>query len=332
MVPMRRVQSAMEYLVTYGWAILIILVAASFLYFYVLQPTLIAPGQCSFTVQIACKDLALSSNTAAGTANIIVLLGNAEDYPIANPMLFVSINGTNTSKVACSPGFVTPGGDMLCQIQLAKKLSINSLLAGKLYLNATNCGFAANYTAILACTSGVKQTYVGVFTAHAQFTTANTPVTILLSSSNGASAATVNTPVTIYATVKLLSNPIDGAVVNFTESSSIPTLRPQYATSSSTGVAITTIRSPSILSVTVTANSFGASNSISMTFVSTTTTTIAQSTTLATTTYLSVSSTSISSSAAGISTYMSGAKCKDVIFSATTAAVITRSSASSCQL
>ena len=289
---MPRSQSAMEYMVTYGWAILIIVLAVSLLYFFVLQPNIISPNACSFTVQLTCTDVVLGASSAGIPGNLILTITNSQQYPIQNPALFANVNGTNTTKAQCLPSAVPSGGVMLCILPVKNKVNLNALLSGKLYLNASYCGFGANITAINACTSNVPQTYVGVFTAHAQTSISNTPVTVSLTGSNSAYA---NSVVALSATVKLLGSTIPGVVVNFTENSGIPSLRPQYATTSYSGVAQSYLKSPSALSVTVTATAFGVSNSISVTFLSSPTTTVL--TTVPSTYYVPITLTNSQSSA-----------------------------------
>ena len=241
---MRKAQSAVEYLITYGWAILIIVLAVSLLYFYVLLPTLSTPNSCAFAMPISCQDIVLSTNTITNTANIIVLVTNSQQYPIQSPSLFASVNGINTSRAACSPGFVTAGGVMVCQLSFPSQAGINGFVSGKLYLNASNCGFAANYSSVLSCTSYVKQTYVGTFTAHAQSTPANTAVTISLTSSNNGGSVYTNLVVTLSATVKVSGSGIGGVVVNFTQSSNTPSLTPRYPTTGIGGVAQSSLKEP----------------------------------------------------------------------------------------
>ncbi|MCL5442685.1 MAG: hypothetical protein M1603_03325, partial [Candidatus Marsarchaeota archaeon] len=43
-------QSAMEYMITYSWAILIIAVAVALLYLYLVAPRVIVSSQCSFKI------------------------------------------------------------------------------------------------------------------------------------------------------------------------------------------------------------------------------------------------------------------------------------------
>jgi len=50
-------QSAMEYMTTYGWAILIIAVIASILYLYTSAPTQLVSNTCNFVNGAYCNDM-----------------------------------------------------------------------------------------------------------------------------------------------------------------------------------------------------------------------------------------------------------------------------------
>lgn len=60
--PMRG-QSSMEYVTTYGWVILIILIAVGALsYFGVFRPTQVVQDQCTFGEQLICTDYLISGS------------------------------------------------------------------------------------------------------------------------------------------------------------------------------------------------------------------------------------------------------------------------------
>ncbi|QLJ52274.1 MAG: hypothetical protein Sv326_0099 [Candidatus Fermentimicrarchaeum limneticum] len=66
---MRKGQTAMEYLMTYGWAILIIMVVLAVLFYLgVLNPPI--PAQCTFPAGITCVTNKLSAGTAKLTLEI----------------------------------------------------------------------------------------------------------------------------------------------------------------------------------------------------------------------------------------------------------------------
>lgn len=72
----RRGQAALEYLVTYGWAILAILVVVGALsYFGLLSPTRYLPAKCDFGAQMECVDFQLwAPDPSASWQNGIVRL------------------------------------------------------------------------------------------------------------------------------------------------------------------------------------------------------------------------------------------------------------------
>ncbi len=67
---MRKGQAAMEFLMTYGWAILVVLAAiAALAYFGVLSPARFLPERCDFPAGLTCVDKAVIS----GSANTITM-------------------------------------------------------------------------------------------------------------------------------------------------------------------------------------------------------------------------------------------------------------------
>lgn len=76
----KRAQAAMEFLMTYGWAILIILVAiAALAYFGVLNPTRYVADICTLPVPMACRDFSVSETNGL---QIVFVNGDAEEIDI----------------------------------------------------------------------------------------------------------------------------------------------------------------------------------------------------------------------------------------------------------
>ncbi len=70
---MKKAQAAMEFLMTYGWAILVVLVAiAALAYFGVLRPGQYLPSSCMIGSGFSCDDFKVASN---GTATVVVRNG-----------------------------------------------------------------------------------------------------------------------------------------------------------------------------------------------------------------------------------------------------------------
>jgi len=94
----KRSQAALEFLATYGWAFLIILIMiAGLAYFGVLDPTRFLPDKCLFGNGIgACRDYAVLSN-----GNMIFTIFNNLGSPVTLMTNgTISVNGITTACVA----------------------------------------------------------------------------------------------------------------------------------------------------------------------------------------------------------------------------------------
>lgn len=102
---MARGQVAMEYLVTYGWAILGLVVAIGALaYFGVLDPSMFIPERCSVPVEFGCEEFKLAPpDNAPGTPEAHLILRNNLDRPITLQQ--------DSRRIACDG---CPDGQRLC--------------------------------------------------------------------------------------------------------------------------------------------------------------------------------------------------------------------------
>ena len=130
-----KAQAALEFLMTYGWAILVVLVAIGALaYFGVLSPERFLPSKCTLPAGIACTDFLID-----GTTNTItVALRNGLGYDLIDVSIAAGPCGqglTNTlnngeQKIfttgACSP--VLAGGSKLNYELQLKYTNADSLL------------------------------------------------------------------------------------------------------------------------------------------------------------------------------------------------------------
>jgi len=115
---MRKGQAALEFLTTYGWAFLVILVMIGALaYFGVLNPKAMLPGRCTFGPEVDCLEYRITSGAANGGAVSFRFrnnVGSTADFTFNATYL----GGTNPS-VACN--------------------SYSSILVGR--TNEVNCTF-----------------------------------------------------------------------------------------------------------------------------------------------------------------------------------------------
>jgi len=100
---MKKGQVAMEFIMTYGWAILVVLAAiAALAYFGVLSPDRFLPEKCQLPSGIACLDSKLSNSGGA-----VLVVQNSLGFDISN--ITVTVNGTGCSASSSSPASLNNG-------------------------------------------------------------------------------------------------------------------------------------------------------------------------------------------------------------------------------
>ncbi len=87
-------QAALEFLMTYGWAFMVILVMIGALGYYgVLSPKKFIPSKCLFETTLACENYQLSSTDSVGSAKLKLKNSLPDQITITN----VSYNNEKTN-------------------------------------------------------------------------------------------------------------------------------------------------------------------------------------------------------------------------------------------
>ena len=99
---LKRAQAALEFLTTYGWAFLVILIMIGTLaYFGILNPSKVLPNRCTFGAEFQCQDYQISA-----TANTLRLrLKNGVGEPIS--ISAITLGSEGSTPYACA-GANTP--------------------------------------------------------------------------------------------------------------------------------------------------------------------------------------------------------------------------------
>jgi hypothetical protein len=112
----RKSQAALEFLMTYGWAILVVLVAVGALaYFGVLSPDKFLPAKCTLQSGIACLDHKATANTLTivlqNSLGFDITLSDIEAGKCTKPGSQGTLaNGAKTSPpIVLSCTGITPG-------------------------------------------------------------------------------------------------------------------------------------------------------------------------------------------------------------------------------
>jgi len=105
MVSSNKAQAALEFLTTYGWAFLVILIMIGTLaYFGILNPSKILPNRCNFGTEFGCEDYQMTESGASST--VTIRLKNNLGEPIIIASLGVGSEGA-ASLVCTNPALPT---------------------------------------------------------------------------------------------------------------------------------------------------------------------------------------------------------------------------------
>ena len=99
----KRGQAAMEFLMTYGWAILVVLIVIGALaYFGVLSPSTLLPEKCTFPVSLTCTD----HKVAQTSITLILLNGAGRDMTVNRIAASSQALGTSNLGYGCQTGWL----------------------------------------------------------------------------------------------------------------------------------------------------------------------------------------------------------------------------------
>jgi hypothetical protein len=103
----KKSQAAMEFLMTYGWAILVVLVAIGALaYFGVLSPDRFLPSKCQLPAGIACTDFKVTSTT------VDVVLRNGLGFDVES----ISVTASDCTTADTTPATIANGAQATYQV------------------------------------------------------------------------------------------------------------------------------------------------------------------------------------------------------------------------
>jgi len=106
----RKGQAALEFLMTYGWAILVVLVVIGALaYFGVLNPDSLVPDKCTLTTGISCDDHMITGGLA-GAGKIDLSLGNGQGRQIRILNITAKTSDGFTNCTVPSPNTILKNG------------------------------------------------------------------------------------------------------------------------------------------------------------------------------------------------------------------------------
>ena len=257
-----KAQAAIEFLTTYGWAIMILMIVLAFAFYLLSSQATIVSTICTINSGFKCTEFLIESNTISSTA--LFFLNNIQQYPVKGTTVTANISSVGTITAKCSPNFVLPGGDMICTSLLSQTFSNTLSIGGKISVNSTVCTDISNP---ISCNKKYPINYTGTLYTRV---VGYAPQQCSISVSSNTENPGINIPYLVYATVKINNNPIPGATVNFSSTSSSLKISPSFINTKTNGTATTYVTSTSTGSNTITATFYNTcSSSLSLSFSTT---------------------------------------------------------------
>jgi hypothetical protein len=122
----KKAQAAMEFLMTYGWALLVVLIAiAALAFFGLLNPQRFLPEKCELGSGLTCLEFAAEVGQSPTNSNITIIFNNGIGQPVYNMYINLSVCGTTglnssggaavagNAGASCAPGNYSNGAN--CQ-------------------------------------------------------------------------------------------------------------------------------------------------------------------------------------------------------------------------
>ena len=110
----RKAQAALEFIMTYGWAMLVVLIMIGALaYMGIANPKKLLPESCTFSTGVSCKDFLLSHSGTDDLRVQFTIENNMGKAITVGPVNVTSRN-TNNDMIACAgTGTVLSSGETL---------------------------------------------------------------------------------------------------------------------------------------------------------------------------------------------------------------------------
>jgi len=139
----------MEFLLTYGWAITIVIVAvAAMAYFGVLDGSRFAPTMCTLPPGLSCMDHSVTTNIGGTQNNFKIVIKNNLGHQIS----IINITSVYGGRKIFNPPFLIENGDSTSGGQLTVNDVTNKAISGIFFPKDSkykfDCTFAVNNTEI----------------------------------------------------------------------------------------------------------------------------------------------------------------------------------------
>ena len=156
-----RAQAALEFLTTYGWAFLVILIMVGALaYFGILNPSNVLPSRCNVGTEFLCQDYQITENGA--TSTVTIRLKNNMGEPVTVQSL--GVGSESAASLTCTNPALPTSWRQGEIIDLAWTACSNMATSGLIRGGKGKVNFTIDYYSVTSGSAYVKQVKGEVYT------------------------------------------------------------------------------------------------------------------------------------------------------------------------
>ncbi len=181
-MPQLRGQSAIEFITSYSYVILIVAVVLAIMFLYFSIPKTVIPFQCSFYSGFSCTDAAFVINTIVGGGQLIIV-GEDTQAGIINVSSFNAfVLFHNSTSGYCIPNQATRGQYVYCVANFKFTPNITNVYFGTFQAHANYCTSGTGNLSLLYCPA--NRDYVFTGSVRVQPSKTATPLNAIINSSS----------------------------------------------------------------------------------------------------------------------------------------------------
>lgn len=169
---MQKGQAAIEFLTTYGLALVVIAIALTLLLLYVSIPKATLPVECAFYGGFNCLDGAYYNSNTVSNSQLIILASNMEPGVINVSNFSATINYMQSTSGFCrhvvSPSntmylgnTLYAGNTVLCVANFSTAIVVGNAYTATFHISSNYCASAPSSLSNSACAASSAYSYAG---------------------------------------------------------------------------------------------------------------------------------------------------------------------------
>ena len=238
-------QSALEFITTYGFVIIIMIAIIAVLFVFFSLPRNALPNRCNIYGALNCLDIAYSANTQGPPGSLLVFAASDAQPGFMNIQKYTAtVDDPSSANGICTPSIVSDGENVICVIVFSTHANNNQVYTGNGTVSVIYCPKAKTASDCSSASQGSQLSFGLSFQVHASppFKIPTTSISTITSTTitTTTSTSSTSTSSTSTSSTSTSSTSSSSTSTSSTSSSSTSTSSTSTSSTSSTTSTITT--------------------------------------------------------------------------------------------